>query len=50
MMLFEAMSGLKVNLRKSELIPIGEVPNIQFCPISSVVALGLCLILTWVLL
>ena len=29
LLLFEAMSGLKVNLSKSSLIPIGEIPNIQ---------------------
>ena len=27
LLLFEAMSGLKVNLAKSALIPIGEVPD-----------------------
>ena len=29
LLLFEATSGLKVNLAKSSLIPIGEVPNIH---------------------
>ena len=28
-MWFEAMSGLKINLEKSELIPIGEVSNLE---------------------
>ena len=28
-MWFEAISGLKINLHKSELIPIGEVPNFE---------------------
>jgi hypothetical protein len=26
---FEAISGLKVNLGKSKLVPVGEVPNIE---------------------
>ena len=30
LLLFEAMSRLKVNLSKSSLIPIGEVPNIHY--------------------
>ena len=29
LLLFEAMSGLRVNLSKSALIPVGEVPNVQ---------------------
>ena len=28
---FQAVTGLKVNALKSELVPIGEVPNVQ-CP------------------
>jgi len=28
-MLFEVMSGLRVNLSKSALIPVGEVPNVH---------------------
>ena len=28
-LLFEAMSGLRVNLSKSALIPVGEVPNVH---------------------
>ena len=28
-MWLEAMSGLKINLEKSELIPIGEVSNLE---------------------
>ena len=27
---FEAVTGLKVNALKSEMVPIGEVPNIHF--------------------
>jgi len=29
LLVFEAMSGLRVNLSKSALIPIGEVPNVN---------------------
>jgi len=29
LLLFEAMSGLKVNLAKSSIVPIGEIPNIH---------------------
>ena len=29
LLLFEAMSGLRVNLSKSSIIPIGEIPNIH---------------------
>ena len=29
LLLFEAMSGLRVNLSKSALIPVGEVPNVH---------------------
>ena len=29
LLLFEAMTGLRVNLSKSSLIPIGEIPNIH---------------------
>jgi len=29
LMCFEAISGLKINLQKSELIAVGEVPNIE---------------------
>ena len=28
-MWFEAMSGLKINLEKSEMIPIGEMDNVE---------------------
>ena len=28
-MWFKACSGLKINLEKSELIPVGEVPNLE---------------------
>ena len=28
-MWFEACSGLKINLEKSELIPVGDVPNLE---------------------
>ena len=30
LLFFEAMSVLRVNLSKSSLLPIGEVPNIHF--------------------
>ena len=26
---FEAVSGLKINLSKSEMVPVGEVPNLE---------------------
>ena len=29
LLLFEAMSGLRVNLSKSTLIPVGDVPNVH---------------------
>ena len=29
LLIFEAMSGLRVNLAKSVIIPIGEVPNVN---------------------
>lgn len=31
-MWFKAISGLKVNLKKSDLLPMGEVPNGIGCP------------------
>jgi hypothetical protein len=28
---FEVVSGLRVNLQKSEMVPVGDVPNLESC-------------------
>ena len=33
LMWFEAISGLKINLEKSELIPIGRVEDVELLPV-----------------
>ena len=50
LLLFEAMSGLRVNLSKSALIPIGEVPNADVLPLFWVVQWIIYLPLIMVLL
>lgn len=47
---FEAISGLKVNLQKSELVAVGEVPYIEGLAISSDVISLLFRCITWVFL
>jgi hypothetical protein len=40
---FEAITSLKVNMIKSEMVPVGEVENIMVLAEFYVVGLGLCL-------
>ena len=40
---FEAVTGLKVNALKSEMVPIGEVPNVHVLAEILGCGLGLCL-------
>ena len=44
-MWFEALSGLKINLEKSEIIPVGRVENIDFLTKALGVGLVHCLLL-----
>ena len=50
LLLFEAMSGLRVNLSKSALIPVGDVPNVHVLTLFLGAKLIICLLLILVFL